>query len=205
MSEQHDPNRRLSEEGPHGLGETEEQHALHSNISTRGVWGLSAKYEEVLFYFWMTTSICCEIAAAAIGAYYHSWNAPFVGIITAFMVLHWAGWIQTVQGMLQRASWVRDEGDLPTRRQFLHLAVRLNRLQLVCACFCATSRLIILTTFAANSSGRPGDLPPSLRSTPSPTRLDVLAPLPTDLHLVHRLLRHERLQQHHLGVRPAAV
>ncbi|KAK5714414.1 hypothetical protein LTR15_010596 [Elasticomyces elasticus] len=125
-----DPNRRLSQEGPHGLGETEEQHALHSQLPPKNTWGLNASQESALFYFWMASSLCCLIVAAALGPYYHAWGHPFIGCMSAFMVLHWAGWLQTATGMAQRASWVRDEGDLVTRRQYLYLAVRLNRLML---------------------------------------------------------------------------
>ncbi|KAK3109895.1 hypothetical protein LTR53_016377 [Teratosphaeriaceae sp. CCFEE 6253] len=129
-SEPVDLNRRLSDEGPHAPGETEEQHAAHSQIPTKRTWGLNESQESALFYFWMATSLCCLIAAAGLGAYYHAWGKPFIGTMSAFMVLHWAGWLQTASGMAQRASWVRDEGDLATRRQYLYLAVRLNRLML---------------------------------------------------------------------------
>ena len=122
---------RLDHEGPHGLGETEEDHALHAHAEIKNIWGLSDQSEAWLFYFFQSTSLCLEISAAAIGAYYHTWNPPFIGTMTCFMVLHWAAWLQTVTQMLQRASWVREESDLQTRRRFLHLAVRLNRLMLV--------------------------------------------------------------------------
>ncbi|KAH9820411.1 hypothetical protein Tdes44962_MAKER10326, partial [Teratosphaeria destructans] len=46
------------------------------------------------------------------------------------MALHWAAWLQTAIGMLRRASWVREEADLVARREFLSLAVRLNRLMM---------------------------------------------------------------------------
>lgn len=126
-----DPNRRLSQELPHGLGETEEQHARHAAIPPKPLWGLSEKPEAYLFYVLMVLSIGCEIAAAVTGSYYHSWGYPFVGTMTAFLALHVWAWLQTAVRMCQRASWVRDEGDLATRRQFLYLAVRLNRLMIV--------------------------------------------------------------------------
>jgi len=139
-SEHVDPNRRLSQEAPHGLGETEEQHALHAHIPQKKLWGLDLRNEAILFYILMVTSIGCEIAAAVCGAYRHTWSKPFIGTMTAFLALHVWAWLQTAVGMVQRASWVRDEGDLATRRQFLYLAVRLNRLMLPTA-------IVALATF----------------------------------------------------------
>ena len=123
--------RRLSNEAPHGLGETEAQHAAHANISHTPHFGLSVRHETLLFYCLAIPSWGLEIAAGVFGAEFHTWGKPFIATITAFLVLHWAAWLQTAVGMMQRASWVRDEGDLVDRRQFLYLAVRLNRLMLV--------------------------------------------------------------------------
>ncbi|EMC95978.1 hypothetical protein BAUCODRAFT_34738 [Baudoinia panamericana UAMH 10762] len=125
-----DPNRRLSQEAPHGLGETEEQHARHADIPEKKLWGMDRQTETVVFYIFFIISLCLLITAAALGSVGHSWSGPFVGVFTAFAVFHWAAWLQTAVGMCQRASWVRDEADLGTRRQFLFLAVRLNRMML---------------------------------------------------------------------------
>lgn len=127
----HDPIRRLSQEGPHGLGETEEQHARHAEVPHKKLFGLDVRSETIIFYCFAFPSWGLEIAAAVTGSFTRTWNYPFIGTIVPFMVFHWAAWWMTAIGMLQRASWVRDEGDLLTRREFLYLAVRLNRLQLV--------------------------------------------------------------------------
>jgi hypothetical protein len=126
-----DPNRRLSHEGPHGLGETEEQHAHHAAMPPKIHWGLDVPRETILFYSFTLPSWCFEIAAAVCGVYYHTWGHPFIACMTCFLVLHWAAWFQTAIGMMQRASWFRDESELVERRQYLYLAVRLNRLMLV--------------------------------------------------------------------------
>jgi len=126
-----DPHHHPSTGGAHGLGQTEEQHALHSATPAQKTWGLNTTQETILFYFWMATSLCCLVVAAAVAPHHHTSSHPFIAMMTAFMVLHWAGWLQTATGMAQRASWVRDEGDLQTRREYLYLAVRLNRLMLV--------------------------------------------------------------------------
>lgn len=160
-----DPDRHFSQADLHGLGEDPEQHALHSHIESKYIWGLSQQYESLLFYFWFLTSLCLEIAAAAIAPYYKTWRAPFIGTMTAFMVCHWAGWIQTVQGMLQRASWIREESDLETRRQFLRLAVRLNRLQLV-----LFDLLRNFTCFADNLAAHGGNCATCLHSGLRPSR-----------------------------------
>ncbi|KAK4545143.1 hypothetical protein LTR36_003694 [Oleoguttula mirabilis] len=127
-AEVYDRDRRLSNEAPHGLGETEEQHAHHDEVPHADHFGLSIRNETILFYVFTVPAWCLEIAAAVCGAYYHTWKAPFIATMSAFMILHAAAWLQTAVGMIQRASWVRDEGDLVDRRQFLYLAVRLNRL-----------------------------------------------------------------------------
>ncbi|KAI7287983.1 hypothetical protein KC345_g99 [Hortaea werneckii] len=136
----HDPSRRLSNEGPHGLGETEEQHARHAEIPHKKLFGLDVRRETIMFYCFAFPSWGLEIAAAVTGSLDKTWRRPFIGTIVPFMVFHWAAWWMTVIGMLQRASWVRDEGDLLTRKEFLYLAVRLNRLQLPTA-------VIALATF----------------------------------------------------------
>ncbi|TKA30381.1 hypothetical protein B0A50_02608 [Salinomyces thailandicus] len=136
----HDPIRRLSQEGPHGLGETEEQHARHAEVPHKKLFGLDVRSETIIFYCFAFPSWGLEIAAAVTGSFTRTWNYPFIGTIVPFMVFHWAAWWMTAIGMLQRASWVRDEGDLLTRREFLYLAVRLNRLQLPTA-------VIALATF----------------------------------------------------------
>lgn len=130
-----DPDRRLSHEGPHGWGETEDQHAHHADVAPKLHWGLGVRNETLLFYAFAVPSLGLEIAAAVCGSYYHTWGGPFIGTMTAFLVLHWAAWLQTAIGMMQRASWLRDESDLVERRQFLYLAVRLNRLMIVCSIF----------------------------------------------------------------------
>ncbi|KAK5131536.1 hypothetical protein LTR08_000863 [Meristemomyces frigidus] len=126
----HDPPRRISTTAPHGLGETEAQHAAHAHTAHAPHFGLRVRHEAALFYAFALPSLALEIAAGVCGAYFHTWGRPFIATMTAFMVLHWCAWLQTAVGMAQRASWVRDEGDLVDRRQYLYLAVRLNRLML---------------------------------------------------------------------------
>lgn len=117
---------------PPGLGETSEQHAAHTNIAPTQHWGLSRQSEAIMFYCVAIPSWGLEIAAAVVGSYSHTFSHSFIACMTAFLVLHWWAWLQTAVGMMQRASWVRDESDLTDRRQFLYLAVRLNRLMMVC-------------------------------------------------------------------------
>lgn len=119
------------DEQDHGFGETEEQHAAHSKISTKPHWGLKPQPEAVIFYCLAVPSWFLQIAAAVLGSHYHTSSASFIGTVSAFLVLHWAAWFQTAIAMVQRASWIRDEVDLENRRRYLYLAVRLNRLQLV--------------------------------------------------------------------------
>lgn len=115
----------------HGFGETAEQHLAHTSSDEIKHWGLSPGQEERLFYLFVVPSWAFEIAAGILGAYYSSKHPAFIALVTIFLVTHWAGWLQTVVGMLQRASWVRDESNLPDRRRYLYLAVRLNRLMFV--------------------------------------------------------------------------
>lgn len=126
-----DPARRLSQEYPHGLGETEDQHAHHDEVPHKDHFGLDVRNETILFYCFAVPSWGLEIAAAVCGTYYHSWGTPFIATMSTFLALHWAAWLQTSVGMMQRASWVRDEADLVDRRQYLYFAVRLNRLMMV--------------------------------------------------------------------------
>jgi len=191
------PNHHHSTDGAHGLGETEEQHALHSATPAQKTWGLNTTQETILFYFWMATSLCCLVVAAAVAPRHHTSSHPFIAMMTAFMVLHWAGWLQTATGMAQRASWVRDEGDLQTRREYLYLAVRLNRLMLVSSSSFSTFISVSSranTSLLAHGSCRSCDLLPSVRSPTSSARPSILAAVPACLHLECRFLRDERVQ-----------
>jgi len=135
-----DLSQRLSREGERGLGETELQHAHHAHIKPKHHWGLPPYTEAALFYAFAVPSWALEIASAVIGTYYHSWTIQFAVPMSLFLAFHWAAWLQTVVGMMQRASWFRDEADLNDRRDFLYLAVRLNRLMLV-SCYVLLSAL----------------------------------------------------------------
>lgn len=115
----------------HGYGETVEQHLAHSSSETQPHFGLAFGREERLFYILAAPSWAFEIVAGIIGSYFSSHHPAFIALVTVWQVLHWAAWLQTATGMMQRASWVRDESNLPDRRRYLHLAVRLNRLMLV--------------------------------------------------------------------------
>ena len=115
----------------HGYGETAEQHLSHHNTDEVKHWGLSVGQEERLFYIFAVPSWAFEITAGILGSYFSSKHPAFIALVTIFLVTHWAAWLQTVVGMLQRASWVRDESNLPDRRRYLYLAVRLNRLMFV--------------------------------------------------------------------------
>ena len=119
----------------HGHGETTEQHEAHASFARVKHFGLPPKSEQILFYCFAIPSWCMEIVAAIMGSYYRTWDVRFIATIPIFFALSWAAWWQTVIQMMQRASWVRDESNLPDRRRFLYLAVRLNRLMLVCLTF----------------------------------------------------------------------
>ena len=101
----------------HGYGETMDQHLAHSDSAEPAHWGLSVPLEERLFYIFAVPSWAFEIVAGIIGSYYSSKHPAFIALVTIFLVLHWSAWLQTVVGMLQRASWVRDESNLPDRRR----------------------------------------------------------------------------------------
>lgn len=47
----------------HGYGESREEHLRHSNTMPVKHWGLSAKYEEWLFYCFAVPSWCLNIAS----------------------------------------------------------------------------------------------------------------------------------------------
>lgn len=116
----------------HGYGETEEQHAAHAQVAPVHHWGLNEKQEELLFYAWVIPSWMLEIAGGILASYFSSGYHGAIITISVFLFFSWAAWWQTAVQMMQRASWVRDEGNLPDRRRFLHLAVRLNRMMVVC-------------------------------------------------------------------------
>lgn len=116
----------------HSYGEDLAQHLRHSSTPPVHHWGLSTKSEELLFYAWAIPSWCFNIAAGVLGSVYSTSNHGFIICAALFQFLSWAAWWQTAVQMIQRASWVRDEGNLVDRRRFLHLAVRLQRLMLVC-------------------------------------------------------------------------
>ena len=120
------------EELGHGYGETLEQHQRHASIPPPNHWGLSPRPERALFYFFAFSSWVLEIAASVTGSYYSTHAKSFIPCATVFLFMSWAAWWQTVVGMMQRASWVRDESNLPDRRRYLYFAVRLQRLMLVC-------------------------------------------------------------------------
>ena len=115
-----------------GYGEDAAQHQAHADHEHVHHWGMSVRNEEILFYAWAIPSWCFNIAAGVLGSYYSTSNHVFIICAAIFQFLSWAAWWQTAVQMLQRASWVRDEGNLVDRRRYLHLAVRLQRLMLVC-------------------------------------------------------------------------
>lgn len=116
----------------YGLGEDEEVHAHHDHYEHVTHFGLPDKQEDILFYCWAIPSWGLEIAAGVLGSYYNTHDLPFIVCVSVFLFMSWAAWFQTAIQMMQRASWVREEGNLKDRRRFLHLAVRLNRLMVVC-------------------------------------------------------------------------
>ena len=119
------------EEMGHGFGETFEEHQRHSSFPAKQHWGLPPFTEQALFYIFAIPSWCFEIVASVFGSLYSTSYVHFIWSVTVFMFLSWAAWWQTASGMMQRASWTRDESNLPDRRRYLYLAVRLNRLMLV--------------------------------------------------------------------------
>jgi hypothetical protein len=115
----------------HGYGETEEAHAHHAHVPHVPHWGLPPYTEAALFYIFASLSWAFLICASVLGSYYDSGNKKFIATATPCMFFSWAAWWQTVVGMMQRASWVRDESNLADRRKYLYFAVRLQRLMLV--------------------------------------------------------------------------
>lgn len=117
----------------HGYGETAEQHAHHADVTPIKTWGLvpGSPTEAGIFYTFATLSWMLLIAAAVLGSYYSTTEHGFIATISTFFFFSWAAWWMTAAQMAMRASWIRDEGDLPTRRAYLYLAVRLNRLMMV--------------------------------------------------------------------------
>lgn len=110
----------------------DEDEYLHANqyLGLKTHWGLSRKWEQLLFYNLAIISWLCLIAAAVIGSYKRTRSKPFIGTMTAALVLHWAAWAQTAFAMVQRASWTRDE-TIVERVQYLFYAIRLQRLMIV--------------------------------------------------------------------------
>ena len=92
---------------------------------------LPSPWEERVFYGLAVPSCVIEIASGIVGSIFETQFSGFITLLTVFLVLNALAWLLTVLGMVQRSSWVRDEGCLPERRRFLYLAVRLNRLMLV--------------------------------------------------------------------------
>lgn len=137
----------------HGRGETAQQHAAHASTKHKQHFGLSLQNDEILFWCIAIPSWVLQIAAAITGSLLRTSSHAFIATMTPHFILHWAAWLQTAIGMTRRASWVRDEGDLVERTEFLVLAVRLNRLMMVRPPFLVLSlgysRLTITT---ANSS-----------------------------------------------------
>ena len=117
----------------HGYGETTEQHAAHTSYVSHPTshFGLAPSAERILFYAFAISSWAMEIVSCILGSYFKTWDHRFIATVTPFLVLSWAAWWQTAVGMMQRASWVRDEGNLADRKRYLYFAVRLNRLMLV--------------------------------------------------------------------------
>lgn len=112
-------------------GETAEQHAAHTDYTPVKHWGLGRRAECALFYAFVIPSWCFEIAACITGGLLETASSAFIATCTIWLVLWAAAWLQTATAMIQRASWVRDEANLKDRKQYLYLAVRLQRLMLV--------------------------------------------------------------------------
>lgn len=115
-------------------GETAEQHAAHAYFEPIRHWGLGRKQEAVLFYCFTIPSWICCIISAALGSYDSTFSHGFIATATVWLVLWATAWLQTAVLMVQRASWVRDEANLKDRKQYLYLAVRLQRLMIVSFC-----------------------------------------------------------------------
>nr|OQO29726.1 hypothetical protein B0A51_02273 [Rachicladosporium sp. CCFEE 5018] len=128
--------RKLADANPYEPIRPDPNHLLRLHLH----WGLPYAPENTLFYVFAIPSWILEIAAAVTGSVKKTPSAAFIGCVTAFLVLHWAAWLQTVFGMVQRASWRRSEESVEERVQFLWLAVRLQRLMLPTA-------IIALATF----------------------------------------------------------
>ena len=180
----------------HGYGETLEQHRAHTVHPPVRHWGLSEQGEKALFYCFAVSSWCLEIVASVMGSYYSPHDHRFIATVTPFLFLSWAAWWQTVVGMMQRASWVRDESNLPDRRRYLYFAVRLNQLMWVRVSWCCLftelaerdrfqfnkhskgKNFANRSTLAANMRHSLRDFPSRLRAEEGRTRRYQLAPLP---------------------------
>ncbi|CAK1367210.1 hypothetical protein CB0940_10521 [Cercospora beticola] len=117
-------------------GETAEEHAAHKYFEPIRHWGLGRKQESVLFYCFTIPSWCFCIASAVLGSYRRTEAKSFIACATIWLVLWGTAWLQTATLMVQRASWTRDEANLKDRKQYLYLAVRLQRLMIVTATIC---------------------------------------------------------------------
>ena len=124
---------KMNDKGP-APGETSEQHAQHASVPQSKLWGLSRRNECILFYCLVIPSWMAEITAAAVASVYDTHHPSFIVTATIWLFFWGWAWLQTAIGMLQIASWVRDESNLKDRKQYLYLAVRLNRLMLVRSC-----------------------------------------------------------------------
>ena len=115
----------------HQRSETFKEQRFQSQSDDGMHRGLGPWWEKRVFYILTGPSWILEIAAGIYGSVFDSAHAIFIALVAAFYALNLAAWLQTAAGMIQRASWTRDESNLPARRHFLYLAVRLNRLMFV--------------------------------------------------------------------------
>lgn len=142
--EQADEMHEVHGHGP-APGETAEQHAEHARYETTKHWGMGRRAEIIMFYTVAILSWCFEIASCPIGAYHKTTSKAFAATAVVWLVLWFWAWIQTASLMVQRASWVRDEANLKDRKQYLFLAVRLQRLMLPTAIIAFVTFLVAYT------------------------------------------------------------
>ncbi|GAB7366840.1 hypothetical protein MBLNU230_g1010t1 [Neophaeotheca triangularis] len=107
-----------------------ETHGAEPEALLKSRGKLTTKQEYIVF--WLLTIPCwaLEIAAAVLGGFDHTTSPPFIGTVTAFLVLHWAAFLQTVWMMVRAPRW---RGTLDERTEYLFLARRLQRLMVMTA------------------------------------------------------------------------
>lgn len=113
---------------PHHPDRAPETHGAEPEALLKSRGQLSTKQEYIVFWLLTIPAWTLEIAAAILGGIEHTQSRPFIGTVTAFLILHWAAFLQTVWMMVRAPRW---RGTLDERTEYLFLARRLQRLMVV--------------------------------------------------------------------------